>query len=75
MNLATLNSLLCRVFVAGAFVLLVLALLEKFINLCGYTLLREFYTPGRLLEFAAVGLLFVVVLLLRQIRDGMKKHP
>ncbi|HNS00574.1 MAG TPA: hypothetical protein PKX48_14935 [Planctomycetota bacterium] len=71
----TLNSLLCRVFVAGAFVLLVLAVLEKVLNLCGYALLKDFYTPGRLLEFAGVGLLFVVVMLLRQIREEVKKKP
>lgn len=71
----TLNSLLCRVFVAGAFVLLVLAVLEKVVNLCGYTLLKDLYTPGRLLEFAGVGLLFVVVMLLRQIREEVKKKP
>ena len=75
MNLATLNSLLSRVFVIGAFALLALAISEKVVNVCGYTLLREFYTPWRLLEFAAVGLLFVVVLLLRQIREDLKKKP
>ena len=75
MNLATFNSLSSRVFVIGAFVLLALAILEKVVHLFGYTLLREFYSPGRLLEFAAVGLLFVVVLLLRQIREDLKKKP
>ncbi len=73
MNLVTLNSVLCRVFFVGAFVLLALAVFEKAVNLCGYTLLREAYSPGRLLEFAAVGLLVVVVLLLRQLRDELKK--
>ncbi len=62
-----LNSFICRVLFVVAFVLAGLAILEKVFNVLGYTLLRS-YSPGRLVEFAAVILLFVIALLLRDVR-------
>ncbi len=62
-----LNSLVCRVLFVVAFVLAGLAILEKVFNVLGYTLLRT-YSPGRLVEFAAVILMFVIALLLRDVR-------
>lgn len=56
-----------RVLFVVAFVLAALAVLERVINLFGYTLIREYYTPWRLLEFAAIGLLFLISLQLREI--------
>jgi hypothetical protein len=55
-----------------AFALLALAVCEALANNFGYTITRGAYTAGRLLEFAAVFLLFVVTLLLRQIRGQSK---
>lgn len=52
-----------------AFLLLAIAAFEYVVNVFGFTILRTLYTPGRLLEVAAVMVLFVVALLLRQIRD------
>ena len=37
----------------------------------GFTLLRGMYNPGRLLELAALLLIFVIAVLLRQIRDAV----
>jgi hypothetical protein len=40
----------------------------------GYTILQQTYKPGRLLEFAAIFLIFVIALLLRQVRDALKER-
>lgn len=60
---------LVRVLFIVAFGLAALAALEKIVNVAGYTLLRV-YTPSRFVEFAVVVLLFVIALLLRDIRHG-----
>jgi len=57
-----------RLLLAASFLLAALSILEKVLNLTGYTLLRGYYTPFRLLEFSAIGLLFVIVLQLHRIR-------
>jgi len=69
-----LNSLTCRVFFLAAFVLVAVALVDRFLNLFGYTILSGGYTSGRMLEFAATMLIVVIALLLRQIREGMSKR-
>jgi len=65
-------SLISRCFFLAAFVLLALSLLEAVARQLGYTILRSAFAPGRLLEYAALLLVFVVAMLLRQIRDGVK---
>lgn len=54
-----------------AFLLLAIAALEYVVNMFGFTILSALYTPGRLIEIASVMVLFVVALLLRQIRDSV----
>jgi preprotein translocase subunit SecY len=71
MNLDKLNSIVTRLFFVGAFFLAFIAVLERVVNLFGYTVLSV-YTPGRLLEFAIVLLTFVIALLLRQVRDQLR---
>jgi hypothetical protein len=64
-----------RVLFIIAFGLLAVAVSEALANALGYTITRGAfgnYTAGRLLEFAAMFLVFVVTLLLRQIRDQLK---
>jgi hypothetical protein len=68
--MARFTSLLSRVFFAVAFVLLGFAVWEKLANLMGLTLLRV-YSPFRLLEFAALVLLFVIALQLREIKTAL----
>lgn len=63
-------SWMSRVFFLGAFVLLGLAILERVANMVGYTF-SPTYQSGRLLEFAAVMLVFVIAIKLREIRDGL----
>jgi hypothetical protein len=63
-----------RVLFAIAFGLLAISVFEVLANNFGYTItLRGTYTAGRLLEFATVCLVFVVTLLLRQIRDQLNR--
>ena len=63
-------NLAVRVFFGIAFGLLALAILEFVVRQFGYTILRV-WEPGRLLEYAVVVLVFVMALLLRQIRDRL----
>jgi hypothetical protein len=66
-----LNSLISRVLFIGAFILAGLAVLEKFVNVAGYTVLRGSYVPSRLLEISAVTLMFVIALQLRDIHHSL----
>ena len=69
MNFDSLESIFNRVFFVGAFILFAIAVLEKVANIAGYTIIGQTYSPGRLFEFAAILLLFVITLLLRNIRE------
>lgn len=66
-------SLVSRIFFVASFVFAGLAFWEKIANMTGYTVLRGEYTPWRLLEFAAVALLFVVALQLREIKTSLRE--
>jgi hypothetical protein len=63
-----LSHIVRLLFFFGSFILAGLAALEKVMNLIGYTILGQYYQPWRLLEFAVVGLLFLIALQLREIR-------
>jgi len=67
----TFLSWISRLFFVGAFVLVGLAILERGANVVGYTF-SPTYQSGRLLEFAAVMLVFVIAIKLREIRDQLK---
>ena len=74
MDFEKLNSIVSRVLFVGSFLLLAIAVLEKVANVFGYTILWGApYTAARLLEVASVLLLFVLALLLRQVREELKK--
>jgi hypothetical protein len=63
-----------RVLFTIAVILAGLAVLEKIENLFGYTMMIG-YTPSRLLEFAVIALLFVITLLLRDLRHAAMSRP
>lgn len=71
MNLEKLSSVFSRVFFFVSILLLGLAVLEKLVNVSGYTIVRM-YEPQRLLEIAATMMVFVIALLLRQIRENVR---
>ena len=74
MTIEKMSSAMSRLFFFGALVLLGLAVLEKLSNLAGYTILRS-YGGGRFLQYAGVLMIFVVAVLLRQIREALKAKP
>ena len=65
-------SFLCRIFFVVALVLLVVAIWDRILLTFGWTLTFLTYQPGRLLELSALLMVFVIALLLRQIRDNLK---
>ncbi|HEX6850246.1 MAG TPA: hypothetical protein VF139_02480 [Candidatus Polarisedimenticolaceae bacterium] len=67
--MSNLSSLVNRSLFLLAFVLAALAVVEKAANLFDYTVING-YSASRLLELAAVALLFVIALLLREVRES-----
>jgi hypothetical protein len=63
-----LTSIVCRLLFIVAFLFGAFAVWEKVARLCGYTVLKGYYEPGRLLEISAFALLFVMALQLREIK-------
>lgn len=68
------TSCFSRILFFIALGLLGVAFLNWFLRLLGWTLTWVKYQPGRLMEFAGILILFVIVLMLRQIRELMKKN-
>jgi hypothetical protein len=66
-------SVAMRLLFIVAFILFAVAVVEALANAFGYTITRGTYSGGRLLEFAVVFSVLVVTLLLRQIRDQLKR--
>ena len=73
MSLEKLISITSRLFFLGAFVLLGIALIERFANAAGYTILH-LYPGGRLLEFSVVLLVFVIAMQLREMKEELKSR-
>ncbi len=70
MNMTMIYHLFARLFFFLALGMLSVALIEILVNFLDYTILRGTYTAGRLIELSAALLVFVITVLLRQIRDG-----
>ena len=68
-----LASLISRILFIVSLAMVALAFVERVVNLFDFTLLRGTYTSSRLLELAAILMVFVIVILLRQIRDSLSK--
>ena len=62
----------CVLFI-GAWLLAGLAVWERLANVWGYTVLRDSYSPWRLLEMAAIVLLFVIALQLKQVKAALEE--
>jgi preprotein translocase subunit SecY len=74
MSLEKLESVVSRLFFFGAFVLLVLALIERIANEFGHTIL-QMSRAVTMLEMAVVLLVFVIAIQLRAIREAVKRNP
>ena len=70
MNMTMIFHLFARLFFFLALGMLGVAIIEIFLNFFDYTILRGVYSAGRLIELSAALLVFVIAVLLRQIRDG-----
>ena len=66
-----LTSVFCRVLFLVALTLATVAVVEKFANLLGYTIVK-IYAPWRLLEFAVVIIIFIIPLQLREIKYQLR---
>ena len=75
MNYNMLASSLSRVCFVVALCLVAAGAAEAISNLFGYTIAQLHYRPGRLLELAAALSTIVIAVLLRQIRDELRKQP
>ncbi len=70
MNMTVIYHVFARLFFFLALGILSVAFIEFLVNFFDYTILQGVYTAGRLLEMSAAMLVFVITVLLRQIRDG-----
>ncbi len=71
MNMTVISHLFARVFFFLALGMLSVAIIETLLNFLDYTILSGVYSAGRLIELSAALLIFVIAILLRQIRDGV----
>ncbi len=74
MNIEKLSSIVSGIVFAVALLLMMLAVVEKFMNAVGYTIVSGEYAPSRLLEIAAVLLLLVMVFSLKQLRNEVMRR-
>ncbi|MBU0740848.1 hypothetical protein KKA85_04240 [bacterium] len=74
MRIETWMSVFSRMMFIVAMLFFFLAVFEKIANLNGQTLSFINYEPGRLLEFSAIMLLFVITVTLRRIRKETGKR-
>ena len=70
----TLISYLSRIFFIFALLIVLVAVWDRIIRIFGWTLSWMTYQPGRLLEISAVLVIFIIAILLRQIRDELRKQ-
>jgi hypothetical protein len=73
MDIEKMTSLASRVFFGIAMLALLLGALEKIVNILGYTILSP-YTPERMLEISVAFALFILVFLVRQIRQDLRSR-
>jgi hypothetical protein len=66
------TSFINRTLFVLSFVLAIVAVGEKSMNLLGYTVLAGRYEPSQLLGFAGTALLFVFALQLREIQHALQ---
>jgi hypothetical protein len=72
MNIDQVISVVCRILFVGGFALFALGVLERLSFALGYTIMRGAFTGGKLIEIGAIVVVFVIALLLRQIREELK---
>ena len=72
MDLEQYSSIASRIGFFAAVALLGMAVVERLANSFGYTIfVANLAAPGRMLEYSGILLMFVIALLLRQIREEL----
>ena len=66
-----LTSIISRILFIASFFIAGVAVWEKLANIIGFTLTRGYYSNWQLLQFAAIALLFVIALQLREIKRSL----
>ena len=74
MNIDNLYKIFSRFLFFLALAMLAVAFIEMAVSLLGYSVLSGLYSTGRLIELSAALLIFVITVLLRQIRDTLKNQ-
>ena len=74
MNVDNLYKIFSRFLFFLALAMLAVAFIEMAVSLLGYSVLSGLYSTGRLIELSAALLIFVITVLLRQIRDTLKNQ-
>lgn len=72
MNIGYLYKIFARSLFFVALAILAVGFIELAANFFEYSVLSRAYTPGRLIELSAALVVFVLAVLLRQIRDALK---
>ena len=73
MNLDSVSKYFAQPLYIIAVAAIVVAFLEWIAKFFGFSIIGELYDPGRLLELAASLLVFVIAVLLQQVRDGLRE--
>jgi len=66
-------ALIYRIGFVMAFAVAALAVAEGFAQLLGHTIMQGTYGAGRLFELSGILMIFVIALLLRDIRDDARR--
>ncbi len=74
MNIDKWSSAMSRIFFFASLLLVLIAIIDRFVNLFGYTVLGSSYTAGRILQFSGTLLIFVLAVLLREVREELRKR-
>ncbi len=72
MNFESIYEYVARTLFIIASAAIAVAFLERIGEFFGFSILGEMYQAGRLLELAATLLVFVIAVLLRQVRDELR---
>ena len=72
MNFDSVYQYVARTLFIIASAMIAVAFLERIGEFFGFSILGEMYEAGRLLELAATLLVFVIAVLLRQVRDELR---
>ena len=74
MSFETVYKYFARTLFIIASAAIVVAFLERIVKFFGFSIIGDMYPAGRILELAATLLVFVIAVLLRQIRDELKAN-